>query len=139
MNHNTSCKAKYCKFDFRDCTGLPNLTIGNSIKYGMNAITTGVSSLSAVGLSLGGSATTLIKGNGTTTPGTNTQFIKGDASLDSTVYNKVQVYGSGSQVGITETSISSTVNYGSWTWADSIGGIKKNFCFWFILPYINCW
>ena len=39
---------------FRDCIGLPNLTLGNSVKYGMNATVAGGNSLSAVGLSLGG-------------------------------------------------------------------------------------
>jgi hypothetical protein len=49
---------------FRECTGLPNLTLGNSIKYGMNATVAGGSSLSAVGLSLGGASTSFLMGNG---------------------------------------------------------------------------
>jgi dihydrofolate reductase len=49
---------------FRDCIGLPNLTLGNSVKYGMNATVAGGNSLSAVGLSLGGASTSFLMGNG---------------------------------------------------------------------------
>jgi hypothetical protein len=52
----------------------------------MNATSSAVSALTASSLSLGGTATSLVKGNGTTLSGTSAQFVKGDASLDSAIY-----------------------------------------------------
>ena len=70
---------------FRECTGMGTVT-GLSTFYGMNATIAGVSTSSASSLVLGGTVTSLVKGNGTTLTGTSAQFVKGDASLDSTVY-----------------------------------------------------
>lgn len=70
---------------FRECTGMGTVT-GLSTFYGMNATVAGISTSSASSLVLSGTATSLVKGNGTTLTGTSSQFVKGDASLDSTLY-----------------------------------------------------
>ena len=77
------------KLVFTDCSYLPTLsTLGNCILNGLNTtlLTTQANFGSIV---LGGSATSLVKGNGTLLTGTG--FVKGDATLDNTIYPTLTV------------------------------------------------
>jgi len=65
---------------FRDCTGLGTVT-GLCTYFGVNALTSAVSTLTATGLALGGMATSLIKGDGSAISGTSSQIVLGNATL----------------------------------------------------------
>ena len=98
---------------FRDCTGMVALTgIGICTLYGMNANYLGVSVLTTSSLTLAGSATS---------------FVKGDGSLSTNIYTRLQLIGNSVGVnGSGETTISTTPTIsGNWTWADSMVGSTK--------------
>ena len=101
---------------YRECSGLLNLTLGNCIQYGMNATYLGVSKLTASSLTLGGA---------------ETSFVKGDGSLSTNIYTRLQLIGNSVGVnGSVETTISTTPTStptisGNWTWADSMIGSTK--------------
>jgi hypothetical protein len=61
------------KLVFRECTGFTTLSLGNCIQYGMNATNAGVSKSQA--------------GSFVKDLGTNSMFLKGDGSTDSTLYS----------------------------------------------------
>ena len=72
---------------FRDCTGMSSITLSPATYFGINALTTAVSNVTTTSLVLGGTTTSLLKGNGTSLTGTSSQFVMGDASLNSSSYS----------------------------------------------------
>ena len=74
---NNLATSNYPYLIFRDCTGLASLSLGNSIQFGINALTTGDSRVTAGGFKTIVPSTGLLKADGTVTNGTITNMCSG--------------------------------------------------------------